>query len=196
MFSSNYMVLNPEYCILHSQLPSEFQIEDRNKIYCCLSLSYTYCKDVCLINMWMCMKVIQKVSTVIFSPTIAFGMEGCRCITPQCSIPASQYTLAIGPQAFWFHRRNKLFGLRVRSQSCTVSFMSSTENERPLRAAFRGSNRWKCEGAESGLCAGWSWTLNFSFWRVSSVWAAVWSQVLSCKTRTPFDNLPRGFVRI
>jgi hypothetical protein len=65
----------------------------------------------------------------------------------------------------------------LQSQSCTASFnCTSSANQWPLKAAFRGPNRWKSEGARSRLYAGWLRISHFNIQRVSPVWAAVWGQ--------------------
>lgn len=141
--------------------------------------------------MWM--KVIQKVSTIFFPPTIAFEMEGCRCSTPQRSIPASQHTFSISPRALWCHQRKKL---DCKFRASHAPFPSSRLQlkvddlwEPPLEVETNGSPK-----VYSTDCAGWSWTL--SSWWVSLVWAAVWSQVyIALQDKNTLRQSSRDFVR-
>ena len=83
------------------------------------------------------------------------------------------------------------------NQLCTASITSlSSANFWPRKCSFIGPNKWKSDGAKSGLYGGCFNTPNFRVRSVSTVCAAIWGWVLSWSNNTLFERCPRRFDRV
>jgi hypothetical protein len=98
------------------------------------------------------MKVIQKVSPVFFSPTIAFEMkvDGVSLLNVG-SLHLSTHFLYAHKLYDAISERNWIESTKPVMHHFFIS--PSAENGRPLRAPFGGPKRWKFESAQSTDCA-------------------------------------------
>jgi hypothetical protein len=74
--------------------------------------------------------------------------------------------------------------------------LSLSTNRLPLRELLRGPNRWKSEGAKSGLWAGCLRTSQFSFLNGVDGKSVVWGRAFSCNETTPCDDCPLYLMRM
>ena len=92
--------------------------------------------------------------------------------------------------------RKKLFDV-VFNQLCTASITSlSSAYFWPCKCSFIGPNKWKSDGARSGLYGGCFNTSNFRAHSVSTICAAVWGRALLWSNNTFFERNPRRFDHI
>jgi len=83
------------------------------------------------------------------------------------------------------------------NERCTASITSlSSAHFWPCKCSFIGPNKWKSNGAKSGLYGGCFNTSNFRACSVSTVCAAVWGRALSWSNSTFFEWSPRHFNHI
>ena len=83
------------------------------------------------------------------------------------------------------------------NQLCIASITSlSSADFWPHKCSFIGPNKWKSDGAKSGLCGGCFNTSNFRARSVSTVCAAVWGWALSWSNNTLFERSPQRFDHI